>query len=198
MISVEYVLAAPEFRPQRAVDRSAALDVKAYLPDGSIDSWERIRSQQELFTSKYPHGDIYINGKKVVEELSVDFLRQHEPELRFFALAPGELKIVSAGFKVGLSTDDPSKIATMLVCARSGLACKNAITVINSPGIVDEHYPDWVGIGLVNHGRDLHLFAHGARIAQVMYLEVCVAQERVVEQLTTVGERKGGFGHTGI
>ena len=106
MISVEYVLAAPEFRPQRAVDRSAALDVKAYLPDGSIDSWERIRSQQELFTSKYPHGDIYINGKKVVEELSVDFLRQHEPELRFFALAPGELKIVSAGFKEGLSTDD--------------------------------------------------------------------------------------------
>ena len=33
MISVEYVLAAPEFRPQRAVDRAAALDVRAYLPD---------------------------------------------------------------------------------------------------------------------------------------------------------------------
>jgi dUTP pyrophosphatase len=198
VISVEYVLAAPEFRPQRAVDRAAALDVKAYLPDLSADMWGRIRSQQELFTNNYPHGEIYINGKKVVEELSVDVLRQHEPELRFFMLAPGELKIVSAGFKVGLSTDDPSKIATMLVCARSGLACKNAIAVINSPGIVDEHYPDWVGIGLVNHGKDLHLFAHGARIAQVMFLEVCVAQERVVEQLTTVGERKGGFGHTGV
>ncbi|NJR32218.1 MAG: hypothetical protein HC778_04395 [Chamaesiphon sp. CSU_1_12] len=90
-----------------------------------------------------------------------------------------------------MSTDDPNKIATMLVCPRSGLACKNSITVINAPGIVDEHYPDWVGIGLVNHGRDLHLFAHGARIAQVMYLEVCVAQERVVEQLTTVGGTQG-------
>jgi dUTPase len=63
---------------------------------------------------------------------------------------------------------------------------------------VDEHYPDWVGIGLVNHGADLHLFGHGSRIAQVMYLEVCVAQERVVEALTTVGKRKGGFGHTGV
>jgi dUTP pyrophosphatase len=99
---------------------------------------------------------------------------------------------------VGLSTDDPNKIATMLVCPRSGLACKNSITVVNAPGIVDEHYPDWVGVGLINHGRDLHLFGHGARIAQVMYLEVCVAQERVVEELTTVGERKGGFGHTGV
>jgi dUTP pyrophosphatase len=198
VISVEYVLAAPEFRPQRAVDRAAALDVKAYLPDVSGDMWGRIRSHLEVFTSQYPHGDIYINGKKVVEDLSVELLRQHEPELRFLTLAPGELKIVSAGFKVGLSTDDPSKIATMLVCARSGLACKHAIAVINSPGIVDEHYPDWVGIGLVNHGKDFHLFAHGARIAQVMYLEVCVAQERVVDELSTIGERKGGFGHTGV
>jgi dUTP pyrophosphatase len=198
VISVEYVLAAPEFRPQRAVDRAAALDVKAYLPDVSVDMWDRIRSQEDLFRTKYPHGDIYINGKKIVEGLSVDLLRQHEPALRFFALAPGELKIVSAGFKVGLSTDDPSKIASMLVCSRSGLACKNSIVVINSPGIVDEHYPDWVGVGLVNHGLDLHLFAHGARIAQVMYIEVCLAQESVVEALTTVGERKGGFGHTGV
>ncbi len=153
---------------------------------------------QALFLSHYPTGSLYINGKKITEGLTLELLQQHEPLLRFFSLAPGEQKIVNAGFKVGLSTDDPDKIATMLVCPRSGLACKNAITVINAPGIVDEHYPDWVGIGLVNHGMDLHLFSHGARIAQVMYLEVCVAQERVVTELTTVGERKGGFGHTGV
>jgi dUTP pyrophosphatase len=199
VISVEYVLADPEFRPLRAVDRAAALDVKAYLPSAPPDDfWESIRSTQALFLSKYPEGSLYINGKKITEALSIDLLQQYELQLRFFSLAPGEQQIVSAGFKVGLSTDDPDKIATMLVCPRSGLACKNSITVINSPGIVDEHYPDWVGIGLVNHGKDLHLFSHGARIAQVMYLEVCVAQERVVEALTTVGERKGGFGHTGI
>lgn len=86
----------------------------------------------------------------------------------------------------------------MLVCPRSGLACKYGITIVNAPGIVDEHYPDWVGIGLINHGRDLHLFSHGARIAQVLFLEVCVAQEQVVDTLTTVGERQGGFGHTGV
>ena len=199
MISVEYVLANPEFRPQRAVDRAAALDVKAYLP--SIPMPNFLESLQEIqvdFLHGYPTGSLYINGKQVTEKLSIELLQQHEPQLRFFILAPGEQKIINAGFKVGLSTDRPDKIATMLVCPRSGLACKNSITVINGPGIVDEHYPDWVGIGLINHGRDLHLFSHGARIAQVMFLEVCMAQERVVDALTTVGERKGGFGHTGV
>jgi dUTP pyrophosphatase len=199
VISVEYVLADPAFRPLRAVDRAAALDVKAYLPSAPPDNFlESLQAVQAIFTSKYPEGSLYINGKKITEDLTIELLQQHEPQLRFFTLAPGEQKIINAGFKVGLSTDQPDKIATMLVCPRSGLACKNSITVINSPGIVDEHYPDWVGIGLIDHGRDLHLFSHGARIAQVMFLEVCVAQERVVEALTTVGERKGGFGHTGI
>lgn len=195
MISVEYVLAAPEFRPQRAVDRAAALDVKAYLPNPPVRD---VLATLQSFLSRSPQAKLYINGKPIDRDLSVEVLSEYEPQLRFLMLVPGDTQIVNAGFKVGLSTDDPNKIATMLVCARSGLACKNAITVINSPGIVDEHYPDWVGIGLVNHSQDLHLFSHGARIAQVMYLEVCIAQERVVEALTTVGARQGGFGHTGV
>jgi dUTP pyrophosphatase len=199
VISVEYVLAEPDFRPLRAIDRAAALDVKAYLPASPAGNLvESLQAMRTNFGSKYPEGSLYINGKKINEELTTDLLRQYESQLRFFSLAPGEQKIINSGFKVGLSTDQPDKIATMLVCPRSGLACKNSITVINGPGIVDEHYPDWVGVGLINHGRDLHLFSHGARIAQVMFLEVCVAQERVVDELTTVGERKGGFGHTGV
>lgn len=195
MISVEYVLATAEFRPQRAVERAAALDVKAYLPDvPDVDIVESVIALRD----RYPNNSLYINGKKIEGEITKDLLSQAESQLRFLILAPGDQRIVSAGFKVGLSTDDPNKIAAMLVCPRSGLACKNSITVVNSPGIVDEHYPDWVGICLINHGQDLHLFSHGARIAQVMFIEVCVAQESVVTELTTVGERKGGFGHTGV
>jgi dUTP pyrophosphatase len=199
VISVEYVLADPDFRPQRSVDRAAALDVKAYLPEiPNPDILASIRAKHQNFRQDYPQGCIYLNGKKIDADLTIDLLHQAEPQLRFFSLAPGEHKIVSAGFKVGLSTNDPDKIAAMLVCSRSGLACKYGITVINSPGIVDEHYPDWVGIGLINHGRDLHLFSHGARIAQVMYIEACMAQESIVTELTTIGERTGGFGHTGV
>jgi dUTP pyrophosphatase len=195
VISVEYVLADPEFRPQRAVDRAAALDIKAYLPE--IPNTD-ILASIALKHQDYPQACLYINGKKIDRDLTADLLRQAEPHLRFFSLAPGEHKIVSAGFKVGLSTNEPDKIAAMLVCSRSGLACKYGITVINSPGIVDEHYPDWVGVGLINYGRDLHLFSHGARIAQVMYVEACMAQESIVTALTTFGERTGGFGHTGV
>lgn len=199
MISVEYVLADPDFRPKRAVDRAAALDVKAYLPElPTTDILASVRAKYQNFQQDYPQGCLYINGKKIDKDLTIDLLHQSESQLRFFSLAPGEHKIVSAGFKVGLSTNDPDKIAAMLVCSRSGLACKYGITVINSPGIVDEHYPDWVGIGLINHGRDLHLFSHGARIAQVMYIEACMAQESIVTELTAIGERKGGFGHTGV
>ena len=199
MISVEYVLADPEFRPQRSVDRSGALDIKAYLPElPDADILASVQAKYQTFHQEYPQGCLYINGKKIDTELTIDLLRQSEPQRRFFSLAPGEHKIVSAGFKVGLSTNEPDKIAVMLVCSRSGLACKYGITVINSPGIVDEHYPDWVGVGVINHGRDLHLFSHGARIAQVMYIEACMAQESIVTELTIVGERSGGFGHTGI
>ncbi len=199
MISVEYVLADLNFRPQRAVDRAAALDVKAYLPVvPTTDVFASIRSKYALVQQHHAQALLYINGKKIDGDAIESELSQVEEQLRFLMIAPGEIQITNAGFKVGLSTDRSDKIATMLVCPRSGLACKHSITVINSPGIVDEHYPDWVGIGLVNHGKDLHLFSHGARIAQVMYIEVCVAQERVVDELTTVGERKGGFGHTGI
>jgi dUTP pyrophosphatase len=199
VISVEYVLADPDFRPQRAVDRAAALDVKAYLPAvPTTDVFGSIRSKYALVQQQHPQASLYINGKKIDGDSIDSELPQAEAQLRFLTIAPGEVQIINAGFKVGLSTDRSDQIATMLVCPRSGLACKHSITVINAPGIVDEHYPDWVGIGLVNHGKDLHLFSHGARIAQVMYLEVCVAQERVVSTLTTVGERQGGFGHTGI
>lgn len=199
MISVEYVLADPSFRPQRAVDRAAALDVKAYLPDlPQSDVLASMRSTEQRFLARYPQGSTYLNGKQITEDLTTELLQQIESQLRFFSLAPNETKIVNAGFKVGLSTDAPDKIAAMLVCARSGLACKHAITVVNSPGIVDEHYPDWVGVGLINHGTDLHWFSHGARIAQVMYIEACLAQESIVTELTTSGERKGGFGHTGV
>jgi dUTP pyrophosphatase len=190
LIHAEYVLAHPDFKPTRSVARSAGYDIRAYLDDAPLLDW-----------SKFTHGEVqgtYIDGKPVdYTRLTNEKLEQYDPLRRFAILQPGERKIISAGFKVGLSTDTPNKIATMLVCPRSGLACNSGVTVINSPGIVDEQYPHWVGVGLVNHSNFLHIFSHGARIAQVMFIEVEDVQESVVDELQS-GERIGGFGSTGV
>ena len=203
MLSVEYVLASPEFKPEQSVSRAAAYDIKAFIAESELPSLLRYisnisnvdKNQKRLFLNGRPLGDtvrllceMYMNRK-------IDALPNTQ---NYLVLYPGETKIVNAGFKVGLSTDQPDKIATMLICSRSGLACKSSIVVINAPGIIDEHYPDWVGVGLHNASEDVHIFSHGARIAQAMFLEVCQPKESVVTELSSVGERKGGFGHTGV
>lgn len=205
-ISVEYVLADPAFKPERAVDRAAGLDIKAYLLDGRTPTkrFNAVENNYYLLENTNTHTEdiqIYLDGKvigsftnKIIIVASESIYSGKE----YLFLPPGKQVIVNAGFKVGLSTDDPTKIAAMLVCPRSGLAAKYGITVVNAPGIVDEHYPDWVGVILINHGRDLHLFSHGAKIAQIMFVETCVEQSTVVAKLSTTGERTGGFGHTGI
>ena len=71
MISVEYVLAEPGFRPHRAVDRSAALDVKAYLPVPPDTFWESLRATVASFSIEYPQSSVYIDGKKITTELSL-------------------------------------------------------------------------------------------------------------------------------
>lgn len=191
MIHTEYVLAHPDFKPTRSVDRAAGYDIRAYLADVEPLDWNSFTHREVTGTC--------IDGKPVdYSRLTNEKLEEYDSLRRFVVLHPGERKIVNAGFKVGLSTDTPSKIATMLVCPRSGLACNGGITVINSPGIVDENYPDWVRVGLINHSKSLHLLSHGARIAQVMFVEVEDVRESIVSELTAVGERVGGFGSTGV
>jgi dUTP pyrophosphatase len=191
MISVEYVLADPDFKPTQSVDRSAGYDLKAYIPDFESLVWSKLRHQEVTAT--------FINGKPIdYNRMNDDLLSGYDLERRFIVLEPGQRKLVNAGFKVGLTTDTPGKIATMLVCPRSGLAANGGITAVNSPGIIDEHYPDWVGISLINHSSYLHLFSHGSRIAQAMFVEVDEPIETIVESLTSVGSRTGGFGSTGV
>jgi dUTP pyrophosphatase len=191
MIQAEYVLAHPDFIPTQAVDQSAGFDLRAYLSHKPPLDWDTFRHPEV--------SDTLINGKPInYTRMTNQKLVEYDPLRRFIVLAPGERLVINAGFKVKLSTDQPNKIATMLICPRSGLAINGGISVINSPGIVDEDYPDWVGVGLVNHSHYLHLFSHGTRIAQAMFIEVEQPIESIAEELTLTGNRTGGFGSTGI
>jgi dUTP pyrophosphatase len=80
---------------------------------------------------------------------------------------------------------------------RSGLAIKQGITVINSPGTIDADYRGEVKVGLVNLSKDVFTVKPGERIAQVIFAKHETISWSSVELLTETDRGEGGFGHTG-
>jgi dUTP pyrophosphatase len=80
---------------------------------------------------------------------------------------------------------------------RSGLAIKQGITVLNTPGTVDSPYRGEICVILINLGEDNFSIKHGDRIAQGVFNKIEQAVFTVVEELTDTDRGAGGFGHTG-
>ena len=80
---------------------------------------------------------------------------------------------------------------------RSGLAAKNGVTVLNSPGTVDCDYRGEVKVILINHGAEPFLIERGTRIAQMVVAPVTQARLSEVETLDETARGQGGFGSTG-
>lgn len=81
---------------------------------------------------------------------------------------------------------------------RSGLALKNLITVLNTPGTIDSDYRGELGIILINHGTEVFTITPGMRIAQLVVAPVLQARFMLCEELMATQRAEGGFGHTGI
>ena len=81
---------------------------------------------------------------------------------------------------------------------RSGLAIKNGITVLNSPGTIDADYRGEIGVILVNLSADDFTIQNGDRIAQMVIAKYETAQFFEVEELTETARGNGGFGSTTI
>ena len=81
---------------------------------------------------------------------------------------------------------------------RSGLALKQGVTLVNSPGTIDADYRGEIGVIMINHGADPFLIKHGDRIAQLLISPVTHATLQVVDQLGETVRGTGGFGHTGV
>jgi dUTP pyrophosphatase len=80
---------------------------------------------------------------------------------------------------------------------RSGLAAKNGIGVLNSPGTIDSDYRGEVKIILFNFGSEDFVINRGDRIAQLIIAEVIQAKIVESENLNNSVRGEGGFGHTG-
>lgn len=108
-------------------------------------------------------------------------------------LEPGSRAMVSTG----LSFEIPCGYEIQ-VRPRSGLAAKNGVTVLNSPGTIDSDYRGEVKVILINLGNEPFTIAHGDRIAQLIVSPVEQAQFHVVENLSSTERGQGGFGSTGV
>ncbi len=80
---------------------------------------------------------------------------------------------------------------------RSGLAIRNGITCLNSPGTIDSDYRGEISVILVNLGAEPFSVRRGDRVAQLVFTPVGRATWREVEILDPTPRGEGGFGHTG-
>jgi dUTP pyrophosphatase len=80
---------------------------------------------------------------------------------------------------------------------RSGLALKNGITFLNSPGTIDSDYRGEVKIIMSNFGKEPFTVTNGMRIAQMVFSKVYRGDFVVTEELKNTKRNDGGFGHSG-
>jgi dUTP pyrophosphatase len=99
--------------------------------------------------------------------------------------------------KTGLFIELPEGYEAQ-VRPRSGLAYKKGITVLNSPGTIDEDYRGEVGVILVNLSEEEFVIENGERVAQIVIAKHEQAQWVEVENLDETDRGAGGFGSTGV
>ena len=80
---------------------------------------------------------------------------------------------------------------------RSGLAVKQGITCLNTPGTIDADYRGEIKVILINLSQEEQVIQHGDRIAQLVVQKVEQAVWKEVEELEVTERNAGGFGHTG-
>lgn len=108
-------------------------------------------------------------------------------------IEPGERALVPTGLAVAI---DPGY--EIQVRPRSGLALRNGITLLNTPGTIDADYRGEIGIIVINHGREPFRVSSGDRIAQLVVAPVVQCRIEETEELSRTTRGSGGFGHTGI
>jgi len=107
-------------------------------------------------------------------------------------IEPGESKIVPTGLRFEIPEGYEIQVRP-----RSGLAAKEQVTVLNTPGTIDADYRGELLIILINHGKKPFTVTPGMRIAQIVLAPVVQAIFQRQEILAATIRGEGKFGHTG-
>ena len=108
------------------------------------------------------------------------------------ALSPGQRALVPTGIAIALPAGFEAQVRP-----RSGLAAKQGVTVLNTPGTIDADYRGEVQVILINLGETPVMIERGMRIAQMVISRIERAQFRETPALPPTDRGGGGFGSTG-
>ena len=107
-------------------------------------------------------------------------------------LEPGKSCLVPTGLSLAFPEEYEIQIRP-----RSGLAAKNNITVLNTPGTIDSDYRGELKIILFNHGNENFLINNNDRVAQMILTPIIKMELHETEELPETVRGEGGFGSTG-
>jgi dUTP pyrophosphatase len=139
---------------------------------------------------RLPHNtDLPLPAYESAAAAGMDLPAAVEQEL---TLAPGERVLVPTGLAIALPDGYEAQVRP-----RSGLAARNGITVLNTPGTVDADYRGEVKVILANLGNEDFTIERGMRIAQMVIAPVVQAVWQEADSLPETARGEGGFGSTG-
>ena len=108
-------------------------------------------------------------------------------------LKPGQRKLIPTGFCMALPDGYEAQVRP-----RSGLALKNGITVLNTPGTIDADYRGEICVILSNLGEEDFIITRGMRIAQMVIAQYKQVEFEMVEVLSDTSRGEKGFGSSGV
>ena len=146
----------------------------------------------ELQIVQLPHGKgLPLPAYQTANAAGMDLMAA-VPDDKPIMIAPGRHVMVPTGIVIALPDGTEGQVRP-----RSGLAAKNGITVLNSPGTIDSDYRGEVNVLLINHGTETFAVTRGMRIAQLIVAPVLQVAVRLVDNLSETARGIGGFGSTG-
>ncbi len=134
------------------------------------------------------HGEEFVPAYQTEGAAGMDIRAGESGEIE-----AGAFKLVKTGLRMAIPAGYEAQIRP-----RSGLALKQGVTVLNSPGTIDSDYRGEVGIILINHSKNTFIYEKGDRIAQAVFAKVTRVSIQPADTLDDTERSEGGFGHSGV
>ena len=134
--------------------------------------------------------DLYRPEKATKGSAGFDLLASINNPLEIEA---GKSLLVPCGFSLQMPNHFEAQVRP-----RSGLALKNSVTVLNTPGTIDSDYRGEICVILINHAQVSFKISRGMRIAQIIFKETPEVNLVEVDELDNTKRGSGGFGSTGV